>query len=60
MSYNEKTDKMDWKDEYAWMAISFISGLLLSFMFIFLTGFRTQIMSWLFLFAALVFMYLVF
>jgi hypothetical protein len=35
MSYDEKTDKMDWKGEYAWMVISFISGLLLSFIFIF-------------------------
>lgn len=33
MSYDEKTDKMDWKDEYTWMVLSLISGVLLSFLF---------------------------
>lgn len=39
MSYNEKTDKMDWKDEYSWMAISVISGIVLSFIFIYFNRF---------------------
>ena len=34
MSYDEKTDKIDWKDEYSWMVISAISGIVLSFIFI--------------------------
>ncbi len=33
MSYDEKTDKMDWKDECSWMPISLIAGMLLSFIF---------------------------
>ena len=35
MSYDEKTDKMDWKNEYSWMIISVISGIVLSFLFIY-------------------------
>lgn len=34
MSYDEKTDKIDWKGEYSWMVISAISGIVLSFLFI--------------------------
>ena len=34
MSYDEKTDKIDWKDEYSWIIISAISGIVLSFIFI--------------------------
>ncbi len=41
MSYDEKTDKIDWKDEYAWVVISLISGLVLSFMFIYFKRFPT-------------------
>jgi len=29
MSFNDKTDQMDWKDELTWMAVAVISGLLL-------------------------------
>ena len=31
MSYDEKTDRVDWKDESGWIVISLMSGLLLSF-----------------------------
>ena len=34
MSYDVKSDKMDWKDEYSWMVISIISGIVLSILFI--------------------------
>jgi len=34
MSYDENTDRMNWKDELSWLAISIGSGLLLSFLFI--------------------------
>ena len=33
MSYDAKTNQMDWKDEYSWILISLISGLILSFLF---------------------------
>ena len=33
MSYKEKTDQMDWKDEFSWMGIAFIAGLILSILF---------------------------
>lgn len=39
MSYDEKTGKMDWRDEYAWMAISIISGLALSFLYLYFNRF---------------------
>ena len=42
MSYDEKTDKMDWKDEYTWMVISLISGVLLSFLFFYFDKFPTS------------------
>jgi len=29
MSFDDKTDQMDWKDEFVWMAVAVISGLLL-------------------------------
>ncbi len=35
MSYGDKTGRLDWKDEASWMAISLVSGLLLSFLFLF-------------------------
>jgi hypothetical protein len=35
MSFNEKTDQMDWKDESGWMLISIVSGLLLSYLYIY-------------------------
>ena len=31
MSYDDKTGRIDWKDEFSWIVISLISGLLLSF-----------------------------
>ena len=31
MSYDEKTDQVDWKGESSWIIIPLISGLLLSF-----------------------------
>ena len=34
MSYDVKSDKMDWKDEYSWMVLSIISGVALSILFI--------------------------
>ena len=42
MSYDEKTDKIDWKDEYSWMVISAISGIVLSFMFIYFNRFPSS------------------
>ena len=33
MTFNEKTDRMDWKDELVWLAISAVSGLLLWLVF---------------------------
>ena len=33
MSYDEKTNQMDWKDEFCWILISLISGSILSFLF---------------------------
>lgn len=39
MSYDEKTDKMNWKDEFSWMVISVISGIVLSFIFIYFNRF---------------------
>ena len=41
MGYDEKTDKIDWKDEYVWAAISVISGLVLSFITIYFNRFPT-------------------
>ena len=35
MSYNDKTDRMNWKDEFIWLAISVVSGILLSFGLVF-------------------------
>ena len=40
MSYDDKTGKMDWRDEYSWMSISLISGGLLSFLFVFFNKFQ--------------------
>ena len=39
MSYDEKTGKIDWKDEYSWVAISLISGLVLSFIYLYFNRF---------------------
>ena len=33
MSDEVKSDKMDWKDEYSWIVISIISGIVLSILF---------------------------
>jgi len=33
MSFNEKTDKMDWKDEITWILIAICSGVLLSYFY---------------------------
>lgn len=35
MSFNEKTDRMDWKDEFIWVVISTGSGILLSSLYIY-------------------------
>ena len=34
MSYDEKANKVDWKDECSWMVISVISGIVLSVIFL--------------------------
>ncbi len=34
MSYDEKIDRINWKDETSWLVISFASGLLLAFVYI--------------------------
>jgi len=39
MSFNEKTDKMDWKDESIWILISIGSGLLLALLYIYFQRF---------------------
>jgi uncharacterized membrane protein YfcA len=33
MSYDDKTGSINWKDEFSWIVISLISGLLLSILF---------------------------
>jgi len=33
MSYDDKTGQMDWKDEFVWILISVVSGLILSLLF---------------------------
>ncbi len=33
MSFNDKTDQMDWKDEAGWALISVFSGLMLSLLY---------------------------
>lgn len=35
MSFDEKTDRMDWKDEASWMAIASISGIILWLIFLY-------------------------
>jgi len=35
MSYDEKNNKMDWKDECIWIGISVVSGVLLSLLFMY-------------------------
>jgi hypothetical protein len=40
MSYDDKTGRMDWKDEFSWMSISLTSGVALSFLFIFFNKFQ--------------------
>ena len=39
MSYDEKTDKMNWKDEFSWIAISAVSGIVLSLIFMYVNRF---------------------
>ena len=39
MSFNEKTDQMNWKDEFVWMLISACSGVILSFIYIYFKKF---------------------
>jgi hypothetical protein len=34
VSYDEKTDRMNWNDELSWLLISLFSGFVLSFLFI--------------------------
>ena len=40
MSYDDKIDKMNWKDECSWIVISFISGLLLSLIYFYFDRFQ--------------------
>ena len=35
MSYDEKTGKIDWKGEWSWLAVSLISGIIMSLMFVY-------------------------
>jgi len=35
MSFDDVTGHLDWKDEFTWIVISLISGLLLSFIFVY-------------------------
>ena len=39
MSYDENTGRINWKDELSWLIISFISGLVLSSLFIYFEKF---------------------
>ena len=39
MSFDEKTDQMNWKDEFFWMGISGASGLVQWFLFVFFEKF---------------------
>ena len=39
MSYNEKKDRMNWKDELSWLAISFVSGLVLTIFIVYFNRF---------------------
>ena len=39
MRYVEKTDKIDWKGEWSWLAVSLISGIIMSLMFIYYNRF---------------------
>jgi len=41
MSYDPVSDKMDWKDERSWMVISIISGIVLSFLFVYFDRFQS-------------------
>jgi hypothetical protein len=40
MSYDEKTGKIDWKGEWSWLAVSLISGIIMSLMFFFIKDFQ--------------------
>jgi len=42
MSYDDKTGRMNWKDESAWVATSIISGTVLSFIFIHFNKFQNK------------------
>ena len=35
MGYNEKTDKINWKGEWSWLAVSIISGIIMSLTFVY-------------------------
>ena len=39
MSFNEKTDQMDWRDESVWILISIGSGIVLSFIYFYFQRF---------------------
>jgi len=39
MSYDEKTDRMDWRDEISWIVISIVSGGALSLLFLYFERF---------------------
>lgn len=39
MSFDEQSGRMNWKDEYAWILISIVSGSVLSLLFIYFKRF---------------------
>ena len=39
MTFNEKTDRMNWKDEFVWFAISAVSGSLLWLIYLYFDQF---------------------
>ena len=39
MGYDEKVDRMNWKDEMGWIVISVVSGVLLSVLFLYFDTF---------------------
>ena len=40
MSYDENTNRMNWRDEISWLLVSVASGLLLSLLFIYFGRFH--------------------
>lgn len=42
MSFNDRTDRMDWKDEFVWIAISVVSGVLLAYLYYYFERFQDE------------------